>query len=285
MPPAERWRQHVARAQRGYQHPLSAAIRRYDADAFALEVLATTADRTDALRLEQEHIAKARAEGRPYNLSAGGEDDSLTGVAALAAKMRDPVWLMDYRQALSKGCKRSPRHRARWAALAQLAIAWRKANPKQAHRNGRRAIRIASKASVPRSATPLWTDAARAKLSAALRSYWTSAPPSVRKRKSIYMRRFATAQWAARDTAQRDAVAAKISESNRRFNAALAPEEKAVRDAQLAEARKNIDHAKRKANQKAALAAYWTPERRAAKAEQGRKNWRNQHGSSRPTTS
>jgi hypothetical protein len=47
------------------------------------------------------------------------------------------------------------------------------------------------------------------------------------------------------------------------FNAQLPDEQRAERQAQLAAARARIDHDKRKRHQKAALIAYWTPERRA----------------------
>ena len=57
------------------------------------------------------------------------------------------------------------------------------------------------------------------------------------------------------------AIAAKISASVKARHAAKTDAEREAHNAQLAEARKRIDHDVRKARQKVALERYWTTER------------------------
>ena len=104
-----------------------------------------------------------------------------------------------------------------------------------------------------------------AKLSKGVRASFQNNPARREQRREA-----ATALWAARTVSDRDTVRAAIATGQRAFHAGLSLEEKAACDLRLAQARKSINHDIRKQKQKEALALYWTPERRAAKAEEMR---------------
>jgi hypothetical protein len=259
----ERWAQHVKFAySKPGAHPFRSAIRKYGEAAFTVETLITTENETAALTFEKLAIQQHGAVSLGYNISDGGEYDWEAGVARLAELRKDPAFDLDYRAALSAGTKASAKSRA-WfeGGLAVAAAAWRKENPKQVWYAAYRASRLAARAA--------------------------GAPPHVRKDprfgkggrlwipgKKVHLARkgFKRAErvariWANRSADERKTVSDRISASVTALHARKTLEEKQSHLSQLAEARKSIDHTKRKARQKEALAAYWTPERRQAKRE------------------
>jgi hypothetical protein len=76
-----------------------------------------------------------------------------------------------------------------------------------------------------------------------------------------------SAVWAARDVSCKETICQKISAAQKTHHANLSADDLAAKSAQLAKARAGIDQDKRKARQREAVQSYWTPERRAAKAE------------------
>lgn len=269
QPVQRRWSQHVARSKTKARHPFYAAIRKYGPDAFTVEPVCTAANRIDALAEEVRIIAQTSPE---YNISPGGEDDSAIGVSELKRLLNDKDWFAAYRARLTESVRSSEAHRSRWPLLTELAAKWRADNPKKAYKMVRRMTRIAANKSrgVSRKSRVEITDEMREKMSASQKARWENAPPSVKKKKSMVSRRVATEMWSERDAETRDAIAKKISEKTKRRHAEQSEEERAAHQIQLAKARKNIDHEFRKQRQKEALAAYWTPERRAQRAEKMR---------------
>lgn len=266
---ARRWAQHVARSKTKIRHPFYAAIRKYGPDSFVLETVVSSGDRLSALAEEVRVIAETSPE---YNISAGGEDDWVAGVARLKELCSDPEWFASYKLKLSEAVKSSEAHRARWAVLSEMAAQWRKDNPKKAHYLARRASRIAAKKArgTPRAKSVLHSREARDKMAKSQRERWASAPKSVKKKKSLTSKRATTEVWASRDESTRRAIAEKIGATMRASHANRTDSERAAHETQLAAARQKIDHDYRKARQKEALRAYWTPERRAEKAEKMR---------------
>ncbi len=275
-----RWRSHVQRARKGGKHPLHSAIRRYGDEAFEVVTLQEGLDTTEVDAAESAAIEDYKALTHGYNLSPGGGiGDSLTGVAQLALLREDPEWDTAYRAALSRGCMESPHHRARATEMAKQALAWRAENPREAYYLSRRNARCAQRKNRespqmgPRE--PL-TEAQREKVGAGVRFAFQQWTPAKWKRKSMTSRQAATEVWAGRDESERQAIGDKISGAHKTRYGRMTPEEKAKHDAQLAEARKSIDHEVRKARQREAVSkpwtperyakqqAYWTPERRAA---------------------
>lgn len=262
-----RWGQHVRRAAKGAHHPLCAAIRKYGAHAFTVEVLRTCATLEEAFAAEIEEIA---ALANSYNLSPGGVFDGPAGTSATAELRRDPAWDAAYRAALSRGCRESEAHQAHVAELPALARDWRLANPREAYRIARRNLRLALKVERKNVRPKAWTDEARKAQSERLLKHFAERTPSEKLKAKRIARVRAKKVWDTRTPEQVAGVSAKISESLAAFNAQLSDEQRAERQAQLAMARKHIDHDKRKRRQKEALIAYWTPERRTEVGAQRR---------------
>jgi len=262
QPLSKRWRQHVRRSETKTKHPFYSAIRKYGPENFCVEIVAEYPDRISALVGEVTHIAE---QDRPYNVSLGGEDDSAAGVDALRDLRLDPEWDVAFRAKLSEAVSASEAHRSRWPLITEMAKEWRDNNPEKAYRTSRRALRIAAKSTAPRKKHE-FTDEQREKMSRAQKERWANAPASVKKRKSMTSRKATAEVWASRSLLEKETVAAKISTTLKKRNRDKTEQQLQQSSTQLAEARKHINHDKRKQRQKEGIAAYWTPERRAEKA-------------------
>jgi len=243
-----RWGQHVRRAATGYKHPLLAAIRKYGADAFKVETLAQYDVLDDALRAEVAAIAGLE---RGYNLSPGGEHDSGAGARAFAAKLADPVWREQYLARLSHSMRNSGAYKESRERIEGVLSAWRKDNPAKAYKASMRALRIGMARTGRRRPDEGPKRIPRKRKGAAAKLHGR-----------IASREAAKQHWAAMAPEKRAAIAAKISATIKARHAAMSEAERAVHLAQLAEARKHIDHDVRKERQQAALVRYWGPERR-----------------------
>ncbi len=252
---AERWRQHVSRSRRNVKHPLCAAIIKHGADAFVVETLASYENLEDALRAEIDAIAYLET---PYNLSAGGEFDGGYGVARFRELLQDPQWRADYVAKLSAGLKGSAAFQASRERLRDVLPKWRRDNPAEAHRLALRALRIGANKS------------GRKRKSVDGRIPREPKGKAAKAHKSKASRDAAKRHWAEMPQSTKAEIVARISSSVAKVHARKTPAEAAAHAAQLAKARKNVDHDVRKARQKAALTAYWTPERRAAFGEKVR---------------
>lgn len=246
---ATRWRQHVRRAATGAKHPLMAAIRKYGADSFTVDTLRTLGDLDAALRAEIDAIAELE---NGYNLSPGGEHDYITAHATYRTLLQDPEWRAAYVARLSEAIRSSGRYQAsRGKVLAALAD-WREANPAEAYKVSRRNLRIGVNRRGRKKPKP----------DEPQRLPRTPKGPAAKLHKKRAARDAAKRHWAEMDPAKRAAIAAKIAATMRAKHAAMSEAEKAAHLAQLAEARKRIDHDVRKDRQQAALVRYWGPERR-----------------------
>lgn len=257
-----RWGQHTRRAAAGVNHPLYNAIRKYGADSFTVECLEVLDGINEAEAAEIRHIADLE---KSYNISEGGLYNGASGAKRLAELRKDPEWDAAYRARLSEGTKRSEAHASHAKMLADLALEWRKANPKAAYKSSLRALRLAAASDKNKRKAPRpWTEEQRAAQSQRLLEAFQNRPPSKKLRAKRMAKVRAEKQWAARDERKRQAIAEKISASITEHHGRKTPEERAAHNMQLADARSHIDHDFRKKRQKEALALYWTPERRAA---------------------
>lgn len=250
----ERWRQHVKRAKKVSHHPLCAAIRKYGSDTFTVETLSEHGDLDEVLLAEQVAIS---AEPNAYNISAGGERDHLAGHVRFRELLQDPVWRADYLERLSASLRNSP-YRDWWRQnMAKVGAKWRSENPKRAYKAARRAMRIATKVNHERRGITKRGPELPQRLKPKI------GGTAAKKHRSRNSAAAARRQWAEMAPGKKAAVHEKISAAHSARNAAKTPEERASHEAQLAEARKSIDHSIRKARQKEAVQEYWTPERRA----------------------
>lgn len=278
-----RWGQHVRRAATGINRPLCNAIRKYGADSFKVECLEVLDGISEAEAAEIRHIAGLE---KSYNVSEGGLYNGASGAKTLAERRKDPAWDAAYRARLSEGAKRSEAHAAHAKMLADLALEWRKANPKTAYKSSLRALRLAAASRKNTRQTPhLWTEEQRAAQSQRLLAAFQNRPPSKKLRAKRMAKVRAEKQWAARDERKRQSIAEKIAAAITEHHERKTPEERAAHNMQLADARSHIDHDFRKRRQKEALASYWTPERRAAfGAEVRRRRAQQQETTCEPTT-
>lgn len=247
---AVRWQQHVRRARSGARHPLSAAIRKYGPGAFSVDTLAEYVDLAEALHAEVAAIAELT---NAYNISPGGSFDGGAGAARLRELLRDPDWRAAYTARLSAALKASPLYQAEVPKIVARLAAWRADNPVVAYKIAVRNLRIGANRSGRKKTKPTEPE----------RLPRIPNGRAAKLHKSIASREVSKRHWAEMDAAKKDAVTSRIAASVREFHAAKTDAERVAHEAQLVEARKRIDHTVRKARQKAALEAYWTPERRA----------------------
>lgn len=270
-----RWIAHVGAAKRNpKKHPLRDAIRKYGRDAFVVAVIAEGLTEADAKSLEIAYIDiyQSNIPGKGYNVSAGGDCDGRTGsVAAWAAINQSAESRQTYLRKLSE--RKKSGDWTDYKALRAAADEWRRKNPEQA------AMRDAAGAAAlakwgqrnkdiadvhRRSSLRTARDVIAANPEYHLRRLSAGILASFRQPQRLEAhRQMVVSVWAARDTEQRADIASKISASAVARYAGMSDDDRNRAKKQLEEARKNIDHEKRKRNQKAALAAYWTPERRA----------------------
>jgi hypothetical protein len=137
--------------------------------------------------------------------------------------------------------------------LANLAN-WKADNPAEAYRISLRNLRIGVNRHGRKKAQPEEPQ----------RLPRTPKGKAAKLHKSRASRDASKRRWAAMSEDEKAVVAARIAGSVKARHAAKTPEERAAHEEQLAAARQRIDHNVRKARQKEALAAYWTPERRKA---------------------
>jgi hypothetical protein len=258
---AERWRQHVARAMRGARHPLCAAIRKYGADRFVVETLSEYGGADLALRAEVDCIAELT---NAYNISPGGDFDGGAGAARFRELLADPAWRADYCARLGAALRDSPAYQARVPELVANLAAWRESNPAEAYRISLRNLRLGGgKRKKQKPDDPQ-------------RLPRKPNGPAAKLHKSRASRNAAERHWAEMTPEKKAAIAAKISASVKARHAAKTDAEREAHNAQLAEARKRIDHDVRKTRQKAALERYWTTQRceefgRAVRARNAKK--------------
>lgn len=279
---AKRWSGHVSAAKhRPDRRPILDAIRKYGGKNFTIETVAENVTEDEAKVLEVAFIELFQTTDRRfgYNLSPGGKYDGVTASkAAWAAINSTPETRATYIKKLSDGKKAND-----WTDYDNLTAAmlkWREDNPQQVAEIQK--IRIAAwrewREENKEHADEIGTRSlikAREAITANPEKFITALTAGIRKsfenpQRIENLRKQTTQQWASRTEKERQAVSKSISQTHRKNYATMPTEEKAAHDAQLAEARKNIDHDLRKRRQKESLIAYWTPERRAEKAEQMR---------------
>lgn len=250
QPVQTRWKQHVRRARTGARHPLCAAIRKYGEAAFAVETLADYDELDEALRAEVAAIAELTD---AYNISPGGDFDGGAGAARFRELLLDPDWRAGYTARLSLALKASPLYQAKVPELVARLAAWRKDNPVASRKISMRNLRVGLNRHGRKKPEPAEPQ----------RLLRTPKGPAAKLHKSIASREAAKRHWAGMSADKKAAITSRISASVSDVYAAKTDAEREVHAAQLAKARQCIDHTVRKARQKEALTAYWTPKRRA----------------------
>ena len=248
QPVVVRWGQHVRRAATGAKHPLLAAIRKYGADSFVVETLAEYDDLNEALASEVAAIAGLE---NAYNLSPGGEHDGGAGAARFRELMSDPEWREQYLARLSHAMRNSAAYKESRERIAGVLEAWRKHNPAKAYKLSMRGLRIGANRTGRRKPQVGPERLPR-----------KAKGPAAKLHKKLASREAAKRHWADMPPEKRAEISAKIAAATRARHAAMTDAQRDAHLAQLAEARKHIDHDVRRDRQQAALARYWGPERR-----------------------
>jgi len=215
-----RWGNHVRKAftQANYNHGLYNAIRKYGPSAFALDVLADALSKQEAQRLEKKYIAAVDKTLR-YNVSPGGETDGAFGSASFWRTIdADPEARAAYLEKLSQ--TKREKDWTDYGAMTVAGLQWRKDNPKEAHRNSRRASRIASRAAPPKQADTrtlkerlMWKHKRGVMVSAQMTAFWARVSP---EKKSAMAQKVSVAAKAHWDTIQDKSERAKVTEKARR---------------------------------------------------------------------
>ena len=271
-----RWSNHIRRAfKEGYNHPFANAIRKYGPDAFEVEELATYETEDEAKSAEIYFIDHFDTTNRDkgYNISKGGDYDAGTGGKVFWDRIRkDPEALAVYIANLKAGINASMPGRD-YTALKEKRAKWLIDNPEKAEEA---IVRLREgfdrwEKENPEEVTRLRNEAGR-RLSQFFIENLDSIQPKVTtgiirsfqnpERRIKHAMQVADT-WASYTEEERRVRIEAAAEGCKKRYARMDAKEKLAADSQLAEARKNIDHEKRKRNQKEGQTRYWTPERRA----------------------
>ena len=208
---------HLRRANRGDNHPFYNAIRKYGFENFKVE---------EAKEREVFYIAEYKEKTGVYNISRGGDYDGLDGMRhfwnTLTPERRE-VYIENLKRGISASDLRD------YDRLQECSQKWRKENPKAAYKISSRNLRLAQRA-------------------IGIKPYFereASKPQRLKRPLSVGHHIGAKKQWASRTEEERKTVGRNISKALKARNSCRAETEKAKHDAQLAEARKNIDVRKR----------------------------------------
>lgn len=254
-----RWSSHKKRARnpRTKAHPFYDAIRSYGPDNFTVETLAEIASEEQALleEIRQIEIHGATDRLRGYNISKGGQYDGAAGAAIFWERVKsDPKMLEEYRKKLSAGCKK------RGCINLDALLAWQATQPPRdrwylAYRASRVARRTPQSPESKSRKNQKEPEAA-ARMSAAVRAAWESAPESKKRRHAIRSRINAFALWSRRTAAECGELACKISET---LKTRYATDTKfSERNAeQLSKARQSIDRSVQAPAASAGLKNFW----------------------------
>lgn len=273
-----RWGNHIRYANKNHKsHPFRNAIRKYGKDAFVIEVLSSNLSIEDAKFLEIAFISLFDTQNRKhgYNISPGGDYDTIYAhPAAWAAINATPETRAAYINKLSEIKKANDW--TDYAALSAASLKWRDGHPdefKEIHRKRMidyRKWRMEHKEQADEQAR-LGLIKAREVIEKDHDSFIAALTAGIRKSfenpaRIEQLRAQTQHMWDTMSTEDRIKHRNSISKSKKLEYKNMTIEQKTEHDIQLAEARKSIDHTYRKARQKEAITAYWTPERRAAKA-------------------
>lgn len=259
---AKRWTAHIRRSRlENTTHPFVQALNKYGPENFTLEVISQTHDQDEAKKMEIESIFTFGTYDRAfgYNISRGGDYDSITGAAAMRERLKDPKFRATYLAKLSNVKKN-----ADWtdyAALTKATLDWRKRNPRLAYKIGYRNIRLATKAQ-----NRVFT-ASHDKDGTFGRFPIDSVKVLEARRRYLY-KRLTQEMWDARSEEDRREIGRRISVGAK---AALKkdPKRKAANDLRLASHRATMDRAVQGPAASRGLKAWWAklktdPERFAA---------------------
>lgn len=253
LKPRDRWDAHCTTARRGKTwNPFHCAIRKYGKDAFRHEVLELVATLAEANAAEIRWIEEYRSTDRRvgYNTSPGGGYDSVAGVEGMRLKMADPEWAAGYRARLSRALKLRPPES--FIPLVEGGKRWRKENPVQNYKNGRRAMRMAT-AAQNRPWTGVPGEGKR--MRGTWGRLWIPSEKVRWARHTYFTKRNVKDNWASMDLETKKVRGKQISDGQK---AAYQkdPERKAKNFEQMKQARANVDRKKQ-----------------AAAASAGQKNW------------
>ena len=282
---SKRWAAHKNYAKKKSKpHPFYDAINYYGAECFTFEILVENLSLEDAKEQETHYIALFNTTDRScgYNITRGGDHQGADcGKAAWAAINSSVESRSSYLSKLSK--RKLANDWSDYAAMVSASLKWREDNPELAReidQNGVAAMRKWASENLEKVKSQGQKNIAKA------RKHIESNPEYHRQRLSAGIKesfqkpeRLAahaeqvTEVWAKRTPEQRQRIGNAIAKGKKAYHKSAPAEVKQAIENQLAQARKNIDHDLRKKNQKAALAVYWTPERKAAKAAEYRKRY------------
>lgn len=212
----ERLRQHLQRAKTApEEHPFYADIRRCEGEGVTIKAIAEVGNIFKARNAEKNEIRARRGENL-YNLSDGGELDAGTGGRVFYERLNaDPERKAEYKEKLSLTKKN-----ADWSDyddMGEKAEQWRKTHPREAYKQAQRASRISRKLrGKTNAASDIEPETAEQRKRRLLYKYDRSRIASDN----------ASKQWGRRTEEERAAVAQKISETAKRRNANLTPEQR-----------------------------------------------------------
>ena len=262
----KRWWSHItlANQEKLKLKPLGQAIRTFGKENFTLEILSDNLTRQEGELQEIHFISLYKTTDPEYGYNTLSGDNTVDSAGHLFWReiKKNPEEFENYRKKLSEACKNGL-HMQRIPEMTRILKQWREDNPDKLSEIARN---VAATKKAKMLADPVKAAEYEAKQARIARTIRRSDKQAI----SDMSREYVTRIWENRPTEVKAEIGQKISASLKIKNATKSDEEKIIADAQLADARKNIDKAKWKENIAAGRVAYWTPERRAAKAEETR---------------
>jgi hypothetical protein len=216
------------------------------------------------------------------NVSPGGDYNVNAGVQRLKELRADPVWNAELNRKTAEGIQKyfqnNPDKRVeRQNHMKKVGEKFRKDNPEQHLKNSAEGLTKANKIIGQQKKEGTYvhpkydmTEAHKQKLFDGLREYRQHATEEELQRVNDKIREATRRHWGNMSEEEIAKRKEAISQSKLIFWEKISEAEKKIKLDQLDQARHNVDHKKRKQNQKVGLANYWTPERRKEYGEKVR---------------
>jgi hypothetical protein len=182
-------------------------------------------------------------------LSRVGEDNRLRHCFQFVGASRTGRWS----KRLSKGCRTSPLHRARWVEFTEAQRKWRLKNPKKVRAQAKVASQVAAEIKRGTGSGLSRLDRKRLQL---CREFLPECYPWYQEEIGEVTPANLDRVWADRKAIMARWKKARIAESLRRYNSGLSEQERSERDEKLEITRTHIDHTVRKKRHQEAFAQY-----------------------------
>lgn len=259
---------HLIRSRkRKTKHPFYDCIRKHNGEGFYVSLLATALTEADAKELEIAYIKQYESTNplKGMNVSPGGDYNVTAGVQRLKELRSDPEWSKELDKKVSQGLQEfyaSEKSIPTRLATSKRSKKWVEDNRDRMIATWTENINKAIEYNKNKNRYNLCLAWGKALEFGVKEKYLELAAGDTELAETLRRQAGTARAWRSSGTKKKQERCKNISEAQSKKWAQKDGEERINSLTQLAKARDNIDHEKRKRNQKIGLQNYWTPERR-----------------------